>query len=212
MVWADNRKSNARQTATTTDDNSSSAQRLLTANKDELPQIMLKNLEMLSNESGDQKTVTDVEDALSSNVSTVIKEAGQKIIEDKMRQYITHDLAEDIENYEDLLGQLRRKRLSIQTGVIDKLTVQMNRRYDNQKRESYDFVKKQNDMRQDEEYGTRNSMEDAIRESFKQKGQPRSVERNSLNMSKTQPVCEISNDPNQLFIALTNRRSSQQDS
>ena len=74
---------------------------------------MLKNLEMLSNESGDQKTVTDVEDALSSNVSTVIKEAGQKIIEDKMRQYITHDLAEDIENYEDLLGQLRRKRLSI---------------------------------------------------------------------------------------------------
>ena len=82
-------------------------------NKDELPQIMLKNLEMLSNESGDQKTVTDVEDAISSNVSTVIKEAGQKIIEDKMRQYITHDLAEDIENYEDLLGQLRRKRLSI---------------------------------------------------------------------------------------------------
>ena len=74
---------------------------------------MLKNLEMLSNESVDQKTVTDVEDAMSSNVSTVIKEAGQKIIEDKMRQYITHDLAEDIENYEDLLGQLRRKRLSI---------------------------------------------------------------------------------------------------
>ena len=74
---------------------------------------MLKNLEMLSNESGELKTATDAEEALSSNVSTVIKEAGQKIIEDKMREYITLELAEDIENYEDLLGQLRRKRISI---------------------------------------------------------------------------------------------------
>ena len=65
---------------------------------------MLKNLEMLSNESGELKTATDAEEALSSNVSTVIKEAGQKIIEDKMREYITLELAEDIENYEDLLG------------------------------------------------------------------------------------------------------------
>ena len=113
MVWADNRKSNVRQTATTADDNSSSDKRLLAHNKDELPQIMLKNLEMLSIESGDQKTASEVVDVLSSNASTVIKEAGQKIIEDKMRQYITHDLDEDIENYEDLLGQLRRKRLSI---------------------------------------------------------------------------------------------------
>ena len=74
---------------------------------------MLKNLEMLSNESEELKTGTDAEEVLSSNVSTVVKEAGQKIIEEKMREYITFELAEDIENYEDLLGQLRRKRISI---------------------------------------------------------------------------------------------------
>ena len=65
---------------------------------------MLKNLEMLSNESEELKTGTDAEEVLSSNVSTVVKEAGQKIIEEKMREYITFELAEDIENYEDLLG------------------------------------------------------------------------------------------------------------
>ena len=66
-----------------------------------------------------------------------------------MRKYIKYEVSEDIENCEDLLTGLRKKRLSIESSVIEEMLFN--------KRASYDVVKKQIDLRAEIENRTRNN-------------------------------------------------------
>ena len=131
-------------------EDSSSAPRLINAHQEQLPQIMLKNLELLSMDSNElAPTTTNRDDFSNSAVSTLIKHSSQKIIEDHMRKYIKFEVPQDIENCEDLIRGLREKRLSLDKGVLEEfLRSPLLKQYSDQaKRESYDFVKRQNELR-----------------------------------------------------------------
>ena len=137
---------------------------------------MLKNLEMLSIESSEIRTNSKHERNSDSEVSTIIQAQGQKIIEDQMRKYIKFEVPEDIENCEDLIIGLRKKRLSIEEEMLDQMKFN--------KRASYDVVRQQNEVRRETENRTKNnSLVESIRESMNVKGVSKSADRTSLNIS-----------------------------
>ena len=75
-----------------------------------------------------------------------------------------------------------------------------------QHRESYDIVRKRNEVRFEQENGMRNSLEENVRESMMKKGYAKSVDESSINVSQHGAAFT---EQKELFLQLETRKSDE---